>query len=196
MSRVWIIGFRRDQVRIEINDLGNQIAVSGEGHRGEKWPLDVDSTTTSVRGPKLQQFKKVFQIPDGVILDDINARYNEEEAYLSIFMPKSRKGALQVVDVSEAQCKKRQIEEDRIRENVRSTDLGTENNCGNNSSSLHEMLVEPGNEDQSAGNQDEMDNAERLIGRVGVKEEENLWTLFMGRLGVVDDPDHHSSSPP
>lgn len=37
-------------------------------------------------------FKKIFRIPDGVVLDRIKAKYNEEEAILRIVMPKSIRG--------------------------------------------------------------------------------------------------------
>lgn len=37
-------------------------------------------------------FKKVFRIPDGVILDKIKAKFNEDESTLTITMPKQVKG--------------------------------------------------------------------------------------------------------
>ena len=37
-------------------------------------------------------FNKVFKIPDGVKLDGIKAKYDEEEWTLNIFMPKLVKG--------------------------------------------------------------------------------------------------------
>ena len=41
---------------------------------------------------EIKRFRKVFRIPDGVVLDQIKARFNEEDTILSIFMPKLRKG--------------------------------------------------------------------------------------------------------
>lgn len=37
-------------------------------------------------------FKKVFRIPQGVILDKIKATFNDDESTLSITMPKKAKG--------------------------------------------------------------------------------------------------------
>ena len=39
--------------------------------------------------PQVTKFRKVFWIPDGVVLDQIKAKFNEKESVLWIFMPKS-----------------------------------------------------------------------------------------------------------
>ena len=41
---------------------------------------------------KIQDFRKKFKIPDGVVLDRIKATYNGKESILMIVMPKMTKG--------------------------------------------------------------------------------------------------------
>jgi hypothetical protein len=41
---------------------------------------------------EIRSFRKVFKIPDGVVLDQIQAKFNEEESILTIVMPKLEKG--------------------------------------------------------------------------------------------------------
>lgn len=41
---------------------------------------------------KIKGFRKKFRIPDGVVLDRVKAKYNEEDAVLTVVMPKKVKG--------------------------------------------------------------------------------------------------------
>ncbi|KAG4941589.1 hypothetical protein JHK87_045460 [Glycine soja] len=82
-------GYKRNNIDIKISEDGSKISISGEKpvqnilmmgwlmHRKE---VDVAG------------FNKVFKIPDGVKLDGIKAKYDEEEWTLNIFMPKLVKG--------------------------------------------------------------------------------------------------------
>lgn len=76
-------------MKIEINEDGTRIAISGEKPVQEMVMVGwiMYKKETEMRG-----FRKVFKIPDGVILDKINARFNEEESVLTISMPKAVKG--------------------------------------------------------------------------------------------------------
>ncbi|EYU36841.1 hypothetical protein MIMGU_mgv11b0192771mg, partial [Erythranthe guttata] len=48
--------------------------------------------TAHLKGTETKVFKKVFKIPDGVFLDKIKAKFNEDESTLTITMPKKVKG--------------------------------------------------------------------------------------------------------
>lgn len=52
---------------------------------------------------KLKGFRKKFKIPNGVVLNKIKAKYNEEEGVLTILMPKMEitKGVLSGVGIEE-----------------------------------------------------------------------------------------------
>ncbi|GFS37520.1 hypothetical protein Acr_00g0052420 [Actinidia rufa] len=82
-------GYKREFIKIEINEDGTRIAVSCEKPVEEivmvGWK--VYKKETEIRG-----FKKAFKIPHGVILDQIKAKLDEEECILTISMPKSVKG--------------------------------------------------------------------------------------------------------
>lgn len=82
-------GYKREHVKIEINEDGTRIAISGEKPVRE---LGMAGWKMYSKGIEMRGFKKVFQIPGGVILDKINARFNEEESVLTISMPKAVKG--------------------------------------------------------------------------------------------------------
>ncbi|KAJ9675570.1 hypothetical protein PVL29_024478 [Vitis rotundifolia] len=80
-------GYQKEKLKIDRNEDGTQIAVSGE---------KVGSTSLQPlrwiafrATPQVTKFRKVFWIPDGVVLDQIKARFNEKESVLWIFMPKS-----------------------------------------------------------------------------------------------------------
>ncbi|CAJ1953136.1 unnamed protein product [Sphenostylis stenocarpa] len=82
-------GYKRNNINIKISEDGSKISISGEKpvqnilmmgwlmHRKE---VDVAG------------FNKVFKIPDGVKLDGIKAKYDEEEWIMNIIMPKLVKG--------------------------------------------------------------------------------------------------------
>ncbi|KAK6131047.1 hypothetical protein DH2020_035210 [Rehmannia glutinosa] len=82
-------GYKRENIKIDINEDGTSIAISGERQVKETvmvgWKVYKKDT-------EIKEFKKVFKIPDGVILDQIKANYNEDESTLTITMPKKVKG--------------------------------------------------------------------------------------------------------
>ncbi|XP_040998559.1 zinc finger CCCH domain-containing protein 13-like [Juglans microcarpa x Juglans regia] len=86
---VHLKGFRRDNINIKINEDGTRITVHGEKRVQQTvmigWILHK-------KGVELRVFKKVFKIPDGVVLDRIKAKFNENESILTIIMPKREKG--------------------------------------------------------------------------------------------------------
>ncbi|XP_010260966.1 PREDICTED: uncharacterized protein LOC104599914 [Nelumbo nucifera] len=85
----YLKGFKKEKIRIEINEDGTQILISGEKLIQE---MVMDRWIMHRKEVEIRGFKKAFRIPDGVILDKTKAKFNEEEAILSIYMPKSAKG--------------------------------------------------------------------------------------------------------
>ncbi|KAK4860579.1 hypothetical protein QYF36_026604 [Acer negundo] len=82
-------GFRRENIDIDINKDGNRIAISG------KKPVQEMVLTGWIMQKKeavMRTFNKNFRIPDGVILDKIKAKFNDETSTLTIRMPKLVKG--------------------------------------------------------------------------------------------------------
>ncbi|KAM7253124.1 hypothetical protein ACFE04_025742 [Oxalis oulophora] len=87
-------GFRENNIDIGINQSGDQIVVSGK-----KLVQKLVLSGLSIMRKKevgVREFEKTFWIPDGVILDKIKARFNEEESRLRITMPKSVEGIIGV----------------------------------------------------------------------------------------------------
>ncbi|KAL2467908.1 uncharacterized protein Fot_51433 [Forsythia ovata] len=82
-------GFTKQNIKIDINEDGTLIAITGEkqvqGTVLEGWKM-------YRKYNEIKGFKKVFRIPDEVILDKINAKFNEDESMLTISMPKKVKG--------------------------------------------------------------------------------------------------------
>ncbi|KAL6504815.1 hypothetical protein OROHE_023573 [Orobanche hederae] len=83
-------GYKRKNLKIEINKDKTLIAISGEKHVKETltvgWYVPKKDTTETKR------FIRVFRVPDGVILDMIKANYNEGDSTLKITMPKKVRG--------------------------------------------------------------------------------------------------------
>ncbi|XP_068659774.1 uncharacterized protein [Aristolochia californica] len=101
-------GFKKDEIKIEINDSGSEIAVSGQTYIQEmamvRWRLQM-------KEPNKRYFRKVFRIPESVILDEIKAWFDDEETSLTIFMPKSIKEiqGIQIEEVKEAQVGREKV---------------------------------------------------------------------------------------
>nr|GEU50935.1 putative reverse transcriptase domain-containing protein [Tanacetum cinerariifolium] len=66
-------GYGRRDIKIEINEDGTSITISGEK-------------------PMMRGFSKTFRIPEGVVLDKVKARFDQDDSRLTIRMPKSVKG--------------------------------------------------------------------------------------------------------
>ncbi|XP_073305376.1 uncharacterized protein [Primulina huaijiensis] len=90
-------GYRRGNIKIDINEDGTLITVSGERQVKETvivgWKVHKKDTETTA-------FKKAFKIPANVNLDMIKAKYNDDESTLTISMPKKVKG-IQGISVEE-----------------------------------------------------------------------------------------------
>ncbi|KAL6504258.1 hypothetical protein OROGR_026181 [Orobanche gracilis] len=82
-------GYKRGNIKIDINEDGTLIAISGDRQVKQTvmvgWKLYKKDTHT-------KGFKKVFKIPDGVVLDKIKADYHDDDSTLTISMPKNVKG--------------------------------------------------------------------------------------------------------
>ncbi|XP_021820429.1 meiosis-specific nuclear structural protein 1-like [Prunus avium] len=86
-------GYRRQHIEIDINEDGTQIAISGKKPVQEKVMIGWMMYKKEV---EIGSFRKVFRIPDGVVLDRIKAKFKEHESTLTIVMPKSEKGIREV----------------------------------------------------------------------------------------------------
>ncbi|KAM5562299.1 hypothetical protein ABKV19_017491 [Rosa sericea] len=82
-------GYRKEHVDIDISEDETQLGIVVEKPVQEKvmsgWSMNKKEGET--RG-----FRKVFRIPDGVVLSRIKAKINEQDSTLRIFMPKAVKG--------------------------------------------------------------------------------------------------------
>ncbi|XP_031120609.1 uncharacterized protein LOC116023740 [Ipomoea triloba] len=82
-------GYKRGDIKIEINEDGTVMVISGEKAVEETvmmgWRLYKKGTETL-------KLKKSFRIPNGVVLDKIEAKFNEDESVLTISMPKKVTG--------------------------------------------------------------------------------------------------------
>ncbi|GAB2274419.1 hypothetical protein Dimus_009187 [Dionaea muscipula] len=82
-------GFRRENIKISINEDGTRVTITGN--------KPVQEMVLTGRGmykkeAEMRGFRKVFIIPEGVELNRIKAKFNEEESILTISMPKLNKG--------------------------------------------------------------------------------------------------------
>lgn len=79
----------REQIKIDINKDGTIITIGGEKSIEE---MIMVGWKVYKKGIEIMKFRKAFRIPDGVILDNIKANFNEDEYMLTILMPKKVKG--------------------------------------------------------------------------------------------------------
>lgn len=75
-------GYGRKDIKIEINEDGSQLRISGEK-------------------PSFKRFHKTYIIPEGVVLDKVKAKFDQQESRLTIRMPKLVKGMLAGVGIQE-----------------------------------------------------------------------------------------------
>ncbi|XP_010062110.2 uncharacterized protein LOC104449595 [Eucalyptus grandis] len=82
-------GYIKGHIDININEDGTRITITGNKAVQEKVMLGWILYKKEV---ELRGFKKAFRIPGGVDLDEITAKFDEDEAILTIFMPKMVQG--------------------------------------------------------------------------------------------------------
>ncbi|KAL1831194.1 hypothetical protein ACET3Z_000845 [Daucus carota] len=82
-------GYRREQIKIAINEDGNRIAICGERPVQE---TSMAGWQVIKKDVEMRAFRKAFKIPDGVILDDIKAMFDQDESLLTITMKKATEG--------------------------------------------------------------------------------------------------------
>lgn len=78
---MYIGGYEKKDIKIDINEDGNRITISGEKPN--------------------KGFQKTFIIPEGVALDKVKARFDQGESRLTIRMPKLVKGMVPGVGIEE-----------------------------------------------------------------------------------------------
>ncbi|KDP30768.1 hypothetical protein JCGZ_15197 [Jatropha curcas] len=98
----YLKGFKRENIDIKINKDGNQIAISGTKAVQE---MVLSGWIMHKKDVELRAFRKVFRIPDGIILDRIKAKFVDEESSLRIVMPKLVQGiqGIEIEEVKEEQ---------------------------------------------------------------------------------------------
>ncbi|KAI3762023.1 hypothetical protein L1987_52446 [Smallanthus sonchifolius] len=74
-------GYGRKDIKIEINEDGSRMTISGEKSN--------------------IQFHKTFIIPEGVVLDKVKARFDQDQSRLTIRMPKLVKGLVTGTGIQE-----------------------------------------------------------------------------------------------
>ncbi|XP_021737470.1 uncharacterized protein LOC110703977, partial [Chenopodium quinoa] len=99
-------GYRREDVKIDINEDGTLISISGEKAVQEMvmkgWEMHKNE-------PNLKSFIKVFKIPLEVLLDRIKANYNDDESILTIYMPKQNEGIMIGGGIEEVKNDEKQV---------------------------------------------------------------------------------------
>ncbi|KAL3840108.1 hypothetical protein ACJIZ3_024699 [Penstemon smallii] len=171
-------GYVRRNIKIEINEDGTLIAISGEKHVQETvlvgWK--VYKKDTEIKG-----FKKVFKIPGGVTLDKIDATFNEDDSTLKVSMPKKVKG-IQGTDIEEVEVKEELIKEES--ENLQVVDETTQRI--ETSRQEKEERAEPINADDDEKRDKEVDDLNN--GRK-VLEDKLLEKNLLNEQKVVEGPD-------
>ncbi|KAJ6735963.1 HEAT SHOCK PROTEIN 26 [Salix viminalis] len=85
----YLSGFRKENIDIKISEDGDQITISG---RKPVQELVLIGLIMHKKEVELRAFSKAFRIPHGVILDEIKAKFSEQDLTLTITLPKSVKG--------------------------------------------------------------------------------------------------------
>ncbi|KAI3903033.1 hypothetical protein MKW92_024815 [Papaver armeniacum] len=172
-------GYRRERIKIDINEDGTLISISGDKTIQE---MVMVRWTMYKKEAEITGFKKVFRIPNGVKLNKIKARFNQEETILSIFMPKLKKGiqGVGIEEVTEVVVEEQQ-EEKVVEEAVAVQENESENpelepvdmpaietkEISSNIEEIPEMVIQ---EDQET---ERMDQDEEALGEVVKEPTEN-----------------------
>ncbi|KAJ9545806.1 hypothetical protein OSB04_025513 [Centaurea solstitialis] len=86
-------GYGRRDIKIEINEDGSRITISGEKPVQETLVVNCEVVKKQV---EMRGFRKMFKIPEGVVVDKVKARLDEDESRLIIRMPKLVNGIVGV----------------------------------------------------------------------------------------------------
>ncbi|XP_019085630.1 PREDICTED: trichohyalin-like [Camelina sativa] len=86
---IHIKGFKKEGTEIDINKEGNRITI--QGRKPVEEMVMIRWMAWRKEG-EFRVFKKAFRIPDTVVLDEIKARFDDDDATLTITMPKRVKG--------------------------------------------------------------------------------------------------------
>ncbi|KAK6792290.1 hypothetical protein RDI58_011371 [Solanum bulbocastanum] len=97
---VHLKGYIQENIKVDINEEGTIITIRGEKLIQETVMVGWKLIKKDV---EVRKFSKAFKIPDGVILDKIKARFDDEKSILTVKMPKKVKGILGIefVEVKE-----------------------------------------------------------------------------------------------
>lgn len=83
------IGYTRTDINVELNDDGSVITVSGEKPVQDMLMVGGQVVKKDI---EMRGFRKSFKVPQDVVLDKFNVRFNEDDLELVIRMPKASKG--------------------------------------------------------------------------------------------------------
>ncbi|KAL9449591.1 hypothetical protein AB3S75_011501 [Citrus x aurantiifolia] len=160
----YLKGFRRENIDIMINEAGDKIAISGKKPVQE---MVLMGWIVQKKEVEIRAFRKVFQIPNGVILDKVKAKFNEETSNLTIFMPKSVKGHSGIVieEVNEEEVDRGMPEaidkiEDPEMKPVAADEVPEK---GTNKAAPKEEIIEKIEEKQDPGQAEEPENDQRTF---------------------------------
>ncbi|OIW06246.1 hypothetical protein TanjilG_23303 [Lupinus angustifolius] len=117
---VHLKGYKKNNIGIKISEDGSKISISGEKPIQEMLMVGWVMLKKQV---EITGFSKVFRIPDGVILDRIKAKYDEDESILKIVMAKSVKGicGARIEEVKEEEYDRGKSKGDQILKSVGET---------------------------------------------------------------------------
>ncbi|KAG8378102.1 hypothetical protein BUALT_Bualt08G0103300 [Buddleja alternifolia] len=178
-------GYKRANTKIDINKEGTLIAISGE-----RQVIDTVIVGLKIvkRDKENKVFKKVFRIPDGVILDKISATFNEDDSTLTVSMPKKEKGIRgtsieEVDDLLKEGSGNLQIIDEKIQkpgEKPDSGELFTEDaqkgNALKNGEKAEELenqkVVDHIEENTEAEELDQLENNDKILERTNKTDEE------------------------
>ncbi|KAK4253099.1 hypothetical protein QN277_010917 [Acacia crassicarpa] len=96
----YLKGYDRNSFQIKISENGKEISIRGEKPIQE---MLIMGSVMLKKNVQIVGFNKVFEIPHGVVLDRIKAKFDEDESLLKIVMPKLVKGicGVQIEEVKE-----------------------------------------------------------------------------------------------
>lgn len=86
-------GYRRTNIKVERNEDGSRITVSGEKPVQDMLMIGGKVVKKNI---EMQGFRKSFKILQGVVLDKIKVKFNEDDSKLMIQIPKATKGFMGV----------------------------------------------------------------------------------------------------